>query len=260
MEKLKKPRYLVDHTEGGKKMKKALVTGATGGIGQAIAQRLCRDGYFVILNYVHAAGTASALCGSLNAGCIEPQAEAFRADISDRSQAEEMFHAIGGIDVLVNNAGIAQQKLFTELTEDDWQHMIAVDVTGVFHCCQFALPHMIREKRGKIVNISSMWGQVGASCEAAYSAAKAAVIGLTKALAKEEGPSGIQVNCIAPGVIDTPMNAALGTETLQSLADDTPLGRLGTPEDIADAVGFLVSPQADFITGQVLGVNGGFVI
>lgn len=241
-------------------MKKALVTGAAGGIGQAVARRLCRDGYFVTLNYAHASEAARALCSSLNGGYPSPRAETVCADVADRAQVEEMFRIAGGVDVLINNAGIAQQKLFTDLTEDDWQRMIAVDLTGVFHCCQSALPHMIREKRGKIVNISSMWGQVGASCEVSYSAAKAAVIGLTKALAKEEGPSGIQVNCIAPGVIDTPMNTALGAETLRGLAEETPLGRLGTPEDVADAVGFLVSHQADFITGQVLGVSGGFIV
>jgi len=241
-------------------MEKVLITGATGGIGRAIARRLCRDGFFVALNYVHAERAAVALRDELNAGCRLPRAAAFRADVSDRAQAEAMFRAAGDIDVLVNNAGIAQQKLFTDLTEEDWQRMIAVDVTGVFHCCRLALPHMIREKRGVIINISSMWGQVGASCEVAYSAAKAAVIGLTKALAKEVGPSGIRVNCVAPGVIDTPMNAAFGPEVLRGLAEDTPLGRLGRPEDIAAAVSFLASPEAGFLTGQVLGVNGGFVI
>lgn len=241
-------------------MEKALVTGAAGGIGQAVARRLCRDGYFVVLNYAHSEEAALSLQEELNAGSPEPRALALCADISDRAQAEAMFRAAGDIGVLVNNAGVAQQKLFTDLTEEDWLHMIGVDLTGVFHCCQLALPHMIREKRGKIVNVSSMWGQVGASCEVSYSAAKAGVIGLTKALAKEVGPSGIQVNCVAPGVIDTPMNAAFGPETMRELAGETPLCRLGTPEDVAEAVAFLVSPAADFITGQVLGVNGGFVI
>ena len=240
-------------------MKKALVTGAAGGIGQAIAARLCRDGYHVILNCFHSTEAAAQLCGRLNAeksSC----AEVVRADVSDFMQTETMFRDAGEIDLLVNNAGVAQQKLFTDLTEDDWQRMISVDVTGVFHCCRFALPAMIRRKSGRIINISSMWGQVGASCEVHYSAAKAAVIGLTKALAKEVGPSGITVNCIAPGVIDTPMNAAFGPETMRELTEETPLCRLGTPEDIAAAVSFLASPEAGFITGQVLGVNGGFVI
>lgn len=240
-------------------MKKALVTGASGGIGQAVAKRLCRDGYRVVLNCFHSTEAAEQLCAQLSAG-QSGCAEVARADISDFEQTEAMFRAVGDLDLLVNNAGIAQQKLFTDLTEEDWQRMLGVDVTGVFHCCRFALPAMIRRKSGRIINISSMWGQVGASCEVHYSAAKAAVIGLTKALAKEVGPSGITVNCIAPGVIATPMNHALGPETMRELAEETPLCRIGTPEDIAAAVSFLASPDAGFITGQVLGVNGGFVI
>lgn len=240
-------------------MKKALVTGASGGIGQAVAARLCRDGYHVILNCFHSVEAAQRLCAQLNAersGC----AEIACADVSDFAQTEAMFRAAGDIDVLVNNAGIAQQKLFTDLTEEDWQRMIGVNLTGVFHCCRLALPGMIHRKAGRIINISSMWGQVGASCEVHYSAAKAGVIGLTKALAKEVGPSGITVNCIAPGVIDTPMNAQLDAETMHELTEETPLCRIGTPEDIAAAVSFLASPEAGFITGQILGVNGGFVI
>ena len=188
-----------------------------------------------------------------------------KADVSDAAQVKKMFEYIegsfgAGVDILINNAGIAQQKLFTDLTEEDWDRMFDVDVKGVFHCCQCALPRMIRRQQGKIINISSMWGQVGASCEVHYSAAKAAVIGLTKALAKELGPSQIQVNCIAPGVIDTDMNAAFDEETMQSLKDETPLGRLGTPKDIAKAALFLASEQSEFITGQVLGVSGGMIV
>ena len=168
--------------------------------------------------------------------------------------------AFGSVEVLVNNAGIAQQKLFTDITEQDWNKMFDVDVKGVFHCCQCALPDMIHGKAGKIINISSMWGQVGASCEVHYSAAKAAVIGLTQALAKEVGPSHIQVNCIAPGVIDTEMNGHLDARTIDELKDETPLGVIGTTKDIANAVLFLASEKADFITGQVLGVNGGMII
>lgn len=240
-------------------MKKALVTGASGGIGQAIAIRLCRDDYHVILNCFHSVEVAQQLCAQLNAE-QSGHAEIFCADVSDPAQTEAMFRAAGEIDLLVNNAGVAQQKLFTDLTEEDWQRMIGVDLTGVFHCCRQVLPGMIHRKSGRIINISSMWGQVGASCEVHYSAAKAAVIGLTKALAKEVGPSGITVNCIAPGVIDTPMNSLLGAETMNELAEETPLCRIGNPEDIAAAVSFLASPDAGFITGQVLGVNGGFVI
>jgi len=240
-------------------MQTALITGASRGIGSAIARQLAKDGFRVIINYNASEREAQLLISELNntnsIKCI-----ALQADVSDRAQVEAVFAAAGGIDVLINNAGIAQQKLFTDLTEQDWDRMFDVDVKGVFHCCQCALPYMIHQKHGKIINISSMWGQVGASCEVHYSAAKAAVIGLTKALAKEVGPSGIQVNCIAPGVIQTEMNAHLDESTIEELKEETPLGVIGTVQDIADAVSFLAGEKADFITGQVLGVNGGIVI
>jgi len=243
----------------GRKMQTALITGASRGIGSAIARQLAKDGFRVIINYNASEREAQLLISELNntnsIKCI-----ALQADVSDRAQVEAVFAAAGGIDVLINNAGIAQQKLFTDLTEQDWDRMFDVDVKGVFHCCQCALPYMIHQKHGKIINISSMWGQVGASCEVHYSAAKAAVIGLTKALAKEVGPSGIQVNCIAPGVIQTEMNAHLDESTIEELKEETPLGVIGTVQDIADAVSFLAGEKADFITGQVLGVNGGIVI
>ena len=173
---------------------------------------------------------------------------------------KEVLHQFGHIDVLINNAGIAQQKLFTDVTETEWERLFCVNVTGVFHCCQAVMPGMIRRQRGKILNLSSIWGMTGASCEVAYSAAKAAVIGLSKALAKEVGPSGITVNCVAPGVIDTQMNASLDDETRAGLREETPLGVLGKPEDVANLLFFLASEQADFITGQVISPNGGFVI
>jgi len=240
-------------------MQTALITGASRGIGSAIARQLAKDGFRVIINYNASEREAQLLISELNntnsIKCI-----ALQADVSDRAQVEAVFAAAGGIDVLINNAGIAQQKLFTDLTEQDWDRMFDVDVKGVFHCCQCALPYMIHQKHGKIINISSMWGQVGASCEVHYSAAKAAVIGLTKALAKEVGPSGIQVNCIAPGVIQTEMNAHLDESTIEELKEETPLGVIGTVQDIADAVSFFAGEKSNFITGQVLGVNGGIVI
>ncbi|QNK39664.1 elongation factor P 5-aminopentanone reductase [Caproicibacter fermentans] len=241
-------------------MKKALVTGASGGIGQAVAARLAADGYKVYLNYFKNEKGARSLWERLTRACGPESAVLARADISDSAQAAELFRSAGKLDLLVNNAGIAQQKLFTDLTDGDWDQMFNVDVRGVFLCCRAALPDMIREKSGCILNISSMWGQVGASCEAHYSAAKAAVIGLTKALAKEVGPSGVRVNCIAPGVIATEMNAGFSEQTMEELREETPLCRIGSPEDIAAAVSFLASEQAGFITGQVLGVNGGMVI
>lgn len=242
--------------------KTVLITGASGGIGSAAAELFAADGWNVALHYRRARDTAFRLAQALRErGC---DAEAFCADVTRRTEVEVMFQAVrerfGAVHALVNNAGIAQQKLFTDLTEDDWDAMMDVDVKGVFHCTQCVLPDMIRRGSGAIVNVSSMWGMTGASCEVHYSAAKAAVIGLTKALAKEVGPSGIRVNCVAPGVIDTPMNAAFGPETLGALKEETPLGRLGTPAEAAQAIRFLASDASGFITGQVLSPNGGFVI
>lgn len=171
-----------------------------------------------------------------------------------------MFEQAGDIDVLVNNAGVSSQKLFADITDEDWKKTTGVNLDGVFFCCREALKPMISKKNGVIINISSMWGEVGASCEVHYSATKAGVIGLTKALAKEVAPSGIRVNCITPGVIMTDMMADFDEKTVNELREETPLGRLGTPEDIAGAALFLASEDASFITGQVLGVNGGFVI
>ena len=175
-----------------------------------------------------------------------------------------MFDAVrdqlSGVDILINNAAIARQSLFTDVSYNEWRNTFSVNVDGMFLCCREALPHMLRMHAGSIVNLSSMWGQVGASCEVLYSATKAAVIGLTKALAQEVGPSGIRVNCVAPGVIDTAMNSHLSGDDLKALAESTPLMRLGTPEEVAQAVYFLASDSASFITGQVLCPNGGFVM
>ena len=175
-----------------------------------------------------------------------------------------VFHAVeqalGRVDVLVSNAGIAQQKLFTDITPEEWQRMLDVNLTGAFNLCQLALPGMIRRKAGRILTVSSMWGQTGGSCEVHYSAAKAGLIGLTKALAKEEGPSGITVNCVAPGVIDTDMMASFTAEDKAALAEETPVGRLGTAEEVAKLLLYLAGEDAGYITGQVFGVNGGLVI
>lgn len=185
-------------------------------------------------------------------------------DVAQREQVQAMTAAFlrefGRIDVLICNAGIARQELFTDITEASWREVMGVDLDGVFYCAQAVLPDMLHRKAGKIITLSSMWGQVGASCEVAYSTAKAGVIGLTKALAKELGPSGITVNCVAPGVIDTEMNGNLPQDIKDELAEETPLERLGTPEDVAQAVWFLASSAGDFFTGQVLAPNGGFLI
>ena len=245
------------------KHRTAVITGATRGIGRAIAIEFAKEGYDVVLNYNHSDGIAGQLAKELTRdygslfGFI-------KADVGDSLSVNKMMAEVlrrfGRIDVLVNNAGISQQKLFTDITDQDWNAMISTNVTGVFNCCRAVLPHMIQRKSGCIVNISSMWGQVGGSCEVHYSAAKAAVIGLTKALAKEVGPSGIRVNCIAPGVIQTDMNSHLSPSDLNALKDETPLGTIGAPEDISKMAAYLASASASFITGQIIGVNGGIVI
>ncbi len=240
----------------------ALITGASRGIGRAAAELLAERGYRLMLNYFRSEGSVQELKQKLTAAGAD--AEIFQADVGDPRQAEAMAEAcckrFGRVDVLINNAGIADVGLLTEVTDERWDQLWRVNVGGVFYTCRAVLPGMIREKRGKIINLSSIWGIAGASCEAAYSATKAAVIGLTKALAKEVGPSGIQVNCIAPGAVETDMNAALDEAALRSLREETPLGRLGTPREIAAAIAFLASEESDFITGQVLSPNGGLVI
>lgn len=243
-------------------MATVLITGASRGIGAATARLFVEEGHRVILNYHTSKQAAQQLTDELNTA--RPCAEAICADVSDPAQVEAMFSRaearFGPVDVLVNNAGVAWQGLLTDMTAAQWDALFAVNVGGMFHCCKRALPGMIHKKQGCIVNLSSIWGIAGASCEAAYSASKAAVIGLTRALAKEVGPSGIRVNCVAPGVVDTDMNAALDAETLAALREDTPLGVIGTPDDIAASIAFLASPRAQFITGQVLSPNGGYLI
>ncbi len=234
-------------------MKTALITGASKGIGAACARELSAGGYRVVINYLTDKASAEKLARELGGIAIH-------ADVSDRRQVDDMFSIAGGVDVLVCNAGIAMQKLFSDTSGEDWAQIFAVNSTGVFNCCQAALGHMIHQKYGRIITVSSVWGITGASCEVAYSASKAAVIGFSKALAKELGPSGITVNCVAPGVIDTSMNAELSAVTVKALKEETPLGRIGTPRDVASLVSFLASDKADFITGQVISPNGGFLI
>ena len=227
--------------------KVVLITGGSRGIGAATARRFAAGGCKVVINYHRSQAQAEALAAESGGWAVQ-------ADVADQVQVGRM------LDILICNAGIAQQKLFGDLTDDDWRRMFAVNVDGVFHAVRAALPHFIHRKAGRIVTVSSMWGQVGGSCEVAYSAAKAAVIGLTRALAKELGPSGITVNCVSPGVISTEMNAHLDREALAALAEETPLGAIGTPEDVAEAIWYLSSDAARFVTGQVLAPNGGLVI
>ena len=242
--------------------KTVLITGASRGIGAETARLFARQGWSVGINYFRSEARAQAHAQELRD--LGADVRLYRADVSDRTQVDAITAAFladfGHIDALVCSAGIARQELFTDITETSWREIMATDLDGVFYCCQAALPAMLRRKTGKIVTLSSMWGQVGGSCEVAYSAAKAGVIGLTRALAKELGPSGITVNCVAPGVIDTEMNRNLSEEDKAALAGETPLERLGTAADVARASWFLVSEAGDFFTGQVLAPNGGFVI
>lgn len=241
----------------------ALVTGASRGIGHETAAALAAQGWDVAVNYHRSREAAESLVQRLRQE-HGVNAAAYCCDVSDAGQVAEMFRQVnsqlGWVELLVNNAGVAHQALFTDITEEEWDSLFAVDVKGIFLCCREALREMVSHKKGSIINISSIWGITGASCEVHYSAAKAAVIGLTKALAKEVGLSGIRVNCIAPGVIDTQMNRNLDETALAALREETPLGRLGSTEDIAQLAAFLASDRAGFITGQVISPNGGIVI
>lgn len=240
-------------------MKTAVITGASKGIGAAIAVAFAKSGYKVVINYNKSEERARSLCQILN-DTYPTEAVCIQADVSTPEGAKklisESLSAFGDIDVLVNNAGIAQQKLFTDITNEDWQNMINTNLSSVFYVSREAVPFMVSKKSGSIVNISSIWGETGGSCEVHYSAAKAGVIGLTKALAKELAPSGITVNCVCPGVIRTDMLSSFTADDLKALAEETPVMRLGSPKDVADAV-FYLGTNSGFVTGQVLGVNGG---
>lgn len=242
--------------------KTVLITGASRGIGAEIARQFALNGYNVAINYNKSEQSAQLLKQEIteNGGT----AEIFKADVSNYNEVVNMVESIYStfefIDILVNNAGIAQQILFTDITPEMWANMLNTNLTSVYNCCNAVLPKMISEHRGNIINIASMWGETGGSCEVHYSASKAGVIGLTKALAKEVGLSNIRVNCVSPGVVMTDMMSGFTQETLNSLAEETPLNKLGNSTDIANAVLFLADEKSSFITGQVLGVNGGILI
>lgn len=234
-------------------MKNVLITGGSRGIGAACVRKFVCEGYNVYFNYIKSEDAAKKLSE-------ETGAVGIKCDISKSSEVKKMIEKTGEIDILINNAGISHISLFTDTSEEDWDRVFDVNIKGMYLVTKEVIPHMIKNKYGKIVNISSMWGVSGGSCEVAYSASKAAVIGFTKALAKEEGPSGINVNCIAPGVIETEMNRQLSAEDKEALCDETPLMRLGTPEEIAQAIYFMCSDNASFITGQVICADGGITV
>lgn len=243
-------------------LKTVVITGASRGIGRAIAELFANENYNVLINYNNSEESALVLHNKLKSRGLS--VEFFKADVANRNEVDLMMkfciEAFGSIDVLINNAGISQEKLFIDITDEDFDTMMNVNLKSVFYCSQEALKYMLPKKSGKIINISSIWGMVGASCEVHYSTAKAGVIGLTKSLAKELGPSNIQVNCIAPGIILTDMLSSYNESELDVLKENTPLMRLGSPKDIASCALFLASSHSDFITGQIISPNGGFTI
>ena len=235
----------------------ALVTGGSRGIGEAICRRLSEDGYTVAVNYCKDSDKAEAVASEIGG-------KAYKADVSNYGEVCEMFSAIerelGAPEILVNNAAISVVGVFQDCSDEEWNRIFGINVKGVFNCCKRALGNMLQRQHGSIINISSIWGITGGSCECHYSAAKAAVIGYTKSMAKELGPSGIRVNCVAPGAVKTEMNARLTEEDWAEILEGTPVGHIGAPEEVAEAVAFLAEEKASYITGAVLNVNGGFVI
>ena len=240
----------------------ALVTGGSRGIGKAIVQQLFEQGYNVAINYFRSETCAVELAAELNKHSLGNKAIAICADVSNASQVKIMFEEtkkhLGTVSLLVNNTGISQQKLFSDITEAEWDTMFSVNVKSMFLCCRQALTDMIHNKNGKIINISSMWGQVGASCEVHYSASKAAVIGLTKALAKELAPSNIQVNAIACGAIDTEMNQFLDEEERNALLEEIPAGRMGRAEEVGK-LAYQLGSEDSYLTGQIIQLDGGWI-
>ena len=240
----------------------AVVTGGSRGIGRAVCVALAKQGCNVVVNYCHGAEPAEQTAALCRAEGV--QAVTVQADVSTAEGCKALFdaaaEAFGRVDVLVSNAGIAQQKLFTDITPEEWQRMLDVNLTGAFNLCQLALPGMIRRKAGRILTVSSMWGQTGGSCEVHYSAAKAGLIGLTKSLAKELASRNVTVNAVAPGFIATDMTAALPEAVRAEMAKGIPAGRAGRPEDVANAVAFFAAEQSSYLTGQVLCVDGGMAM
>ncbi len=240
----------------------ALVTGAGRGIGRAIALKLAGAGWDVAVNYRTSAAGAEEIASNII--ILGRRAIAVQADVADaqavRAMVADVEDRLGPVSLLVNNAGLSWTGLFQDTAYDAWRRLFTVNVDGAYHCIQTVLPRMLHEKEGNIINVTSIWGLHGASCEVAYAATKAALVGLTKSLAAELAPSGIRVNAVAPGCIDSDMLRALGQDTVASLAQETPLGRIGTAEDVAKVVRFLAAADSDFITGQILTADGGFTL